>query len=431
MLSKDVKPSSLVSIKRLAKQMKKAEGIPHHKALDKASRIASFENYKHARSRLENGRGTWMPNQLFFTVYWEDRKQRTNGRETLQTTLSKPFLEVCSKSELRRTPRAEWFRCVAEDHLVVDSVRVSQDEARRLICKAVRTIQFMDGTGLKPPKVSDGFPLGAGERIPRSDHVTDWIDPSSGQLILIDEPYLDPVVDDDRSAWAKHRNWHLEVSSWPGMYFPHQAPLFAATDASTGYDFAALMAKINALPLPVTDENWIGDSVDNHEVFVSPKATTPQDVRRARAKGTIYRYASKNTVPMHWRSERDDRKPNAIMPFETHKRLGLAINAVMDSDDIGSMTWSRLSSLRSELESWLFVEHNEDQYEDVNFIHVYYGGMQSEDPYLSQAQTFDGKVQLLKSVRKQLKRSYPDCAPLRRILKKVDVAISRLKQTPH
>lgn len=48
MLNKIVRPTTIVGIKRLAKQIKKTKNIKLHKALDLASQAAGFDNYKHA-----------------------------------------------------------------------------------------------------------------------------------------------------------------------------------------------------------------------------------------------------------------------------------------------------------------------------------------------------------------------------------------------
>lgn len=58
------------------------------------------------------------------------------------------------------------------------------------------------------------------------------------------------------------------------MYYPHQCGLYVATDGRQGFDFDALMAKIDAIPAPAAEGDWIGESVLNHDVFVSPAART-------------------------------------------------------------------------------------------------------------------------------------------------------------
>ena len=52
MLNPDTRPSSIEGIKRLATQIKKTVGIPHHEALDLASRAASFQSFPLAHKAL-------------------------------------------------------------------------------------------------------------------------------------------------------------------------------------------------------------------------------------------------------------------------------------------------------------------------------------------------------------------------------------------
>ena len=54
MLNKNVQPSSIGGIKRHAKQLKKANEVSHHEALDLAARNASYENFAHARNQIQS-----------------------------------------------------------------------------------------------------------------------------------------------------------------------------------------------------------------------------------------------------------------------------------------------------------------------------------------------------------------------------------------
>ena len=431
MLTKDVRPSSIVGVKRFARQLRREHGLPYHEALDRAAQAASCQNYAHARSDLDCRRRKDGPgNRVFLTMYWEDRKARTHGRETLAVWLSKPLLDVCSRAELKRARSLGWFRCVAEDHLVADTVLNSQDATRREICSAARTLGFMDETGLKPATAHAArvAKRDQAETLPRCDHVTFWTDPATNQLVMIDEPYTDPVVTDERRAWSQRQGWDLQVSKWPGMYFPYRSAMFVAARTSASFDFDALMKMIDALPEPVTEDHWEGTSVDNHDVFLSPRAITAQDRRRAKAKGTIFRTATDNTIPMRIWSPRNNRKPNAVMPLQVHQELGRAIKSlvVVGLLDIGYSV--RLNLLRSELEDWMGFEHYHPNTKDFDFIGVYYDGIDDDDEYVRRAQTREGRIKILGSVRHALTSYYPDCAPLRRLLRAVDGSIAILQR---
>ena len=90
MLNENVQPSTIGGIKRHAKQLKKANEVPHHEALDLAARNASYENFAHARNQIQSLNSTNSGYQLFFTVYWSDRNsdKYKAGREVLEIKLS-------------------------------------------------------------------------------------------------------------------------------------------------------------------------------------------------------------------------------------------------------------------------------------------------------------------------------------------------------
>lgn len=425
MLNENIQPSTIGGIKRLAKQIKKANDVPYTKALDLAARSASFENYTHALNQLPKLVAKKSGYQLFFTVYWYDQKSYKAGREVLEIELSTPLLAIATKSELKKSNGLAWFRLSSPDHFVSDHLSYSQEEARKKICKAVRVLRFMETTGLKPsnnPKAT--YPNGDhNNKLPKADHSSDWYDPDTGQFILIDEPYLDPIVDSERAAWAQKHNWHLQVSKWPGMYYPGMSNMFVSTDASTGYNFKGLMAKIDSIAAPVTEDNWTGISAKGHDIFVSPLAVTLQDKKRAIAKGTVYRAPSSKTQPMrNWDAPHNERRPNTVMSIESHQLAARLIKAIEQSAAKPWAVNTRLSSIKSKLEDWFFSEH--DKRVTDKFDLFYYGSIDMRDPYVLQADSSKGVISLLQELKSLLSVSYIDCQPLRKIIRKLDTSIN-------
>ena len=420
----NIHPSTIGGIKRHAKQLKKASGISHHEALDIAARSASFENFAHAHNRLQNSNIPKPGCQLFFTVYWYDRESHKTGREVLEIELSKPILEIATKSELKSSRYLSSFRLASPDHFVNDHVSHSQHAAIDKICKSVRVLRFIEATGLKPNRdYLAAYPdRDRNNKLPRTDHSTDWCDRDTGQVILIDEPYLDSVVDGERAAWAKKHNWHLEVSKWPGMYYPGMSSMFVSTDRTTGYDFKGLMAKIDSISSPLTEENWTGISSNGHDTFFSPLCISPQDKRRAVAKGTIIRASSSKTQPMnHWGLPGNERRPNSVMPVETHQIAARLIKAIEQSEAKPIGVNSRLSSIKSDLENWFFSEH--DSRVTNEFDLFYYGIIDKNDPFVLQTHSSKGVISLLQELKNILLDSYVDCEPLRRMIGKLDTSI--------
>lgn len=428
MLNENVRPSSIDGIKRLATQIKKDQGVKHAAALDIAAKAASFENFKHARRSLSNkANATGSEHKLFITIYWRETKPFRQGRETLQINLAKPLLELCSKSELKMA-RGLWGRLVAPDHIVHDTVAQSQDFARGEICKAARTLRFMEATGLRPS--NDYLAAYPGRdhdnKLPNSDHATDWYDPANGQFVLVDEPYSPAVVSERRAVWAQQHGWHLQASKWPGIYYPHHCSFFVATDASSGYDFAALMKKTDSLEAPLLLEDWNGTSVPGHEVFTSPMATTPQDMRRARCKGTIIREASRTTVP-YGAFGHERRKPRAKMPISSHIEAGKIIKSVLASPQKPYSVNQRMDSVRSTLEDWMSSEIRRDELDGSEFFDVYYHDADETGPYAEASKSSEGLIRILDELKAKLSAHYPDCAPLRQQFGKIDTSIKIIR----
>lgn len=425
MLNENIKPSTINGIKRLAKQLKKAHYISHSEALDLAAQKASFENFAHARNRLQSPSHFKSSHQLFFSVFWRDLEQKSTGREVLEIELSTPLLNIATKREFKRARALGDFRLALPDHFVNDHISHSQEMAQELICKAVRTLRFMEATGLKPSKDFEAaYPnRDYNNRLPKSDHATDWFDPKAGQFILIDEPYLEPVVDGERAEWARKHNWHLEVSAWPGMYYPGMSNMFVSTDASTGYDIRSLMAKIDDIPTPATQERWTGTSNKGHAIFFSPLCITPQDKRKTTATGTMFRMPGNKTVPLRsWDAPENERRPNAVMSIESHLQAARIINAVEHSDAKPRAVNRRLISIKGRLEDWFFAEHEREVTDKFDLF--YYGGIDRNDSLVLKASSSKGVISLLQELKDLLSDEYIDCKPLRSMIGKLDTSIS-------
>lgn len=432
MLNGDVRPSTIKGIKRLATQLRKEQGIKHANALDLAARAANCENYAHAQRTLPTLRQRPEQYCVLLTVYWYDRDTNNIGRETLQIELPKPILEICSKADVKMLRGFGRLRMVAPDHFVSDSLAQSQCFARDIIGKAERSLRFMQYTGLRPSRDSKA---GYSDRkldaeLPGADHSTDWYDPATGQFILVDEPYSNVPDDPERVAWAKRNGWHLRMSTWPGMYYPYRCGLYVATDGRQEFDFDALMTKIDTIPAPAAKDDWAGDSVPSHELFVSPAARTKQDRRRARSKATVFPRATDTTIPYHFTFGSARRRPSGAMGVPGHIKMARILKAVIHSRHRPWGAYQRVNSVRSTLEDWMALEIGNKELEGSEFFDVYYGDPDSEGPYSKAAQSRTGLVRILGELKVMLRDAYPDCAPLRQQLHKIEMAaalIGRMK----
>ena len=428
MLIEDVHPTTLKGVKRLAKDLKKTEDVSYSRALDLAAKSANCENFHHAQRTLPlRVAGNDTP-YVLLTIYWSDKEQGHHcGRETLRIDLIVPILELCDKSGLKYVRGFGDLRMVAEDHFICDDIAPSQDYARRRLCTAERSVRFMEHTGLRPYRNRTTYPkVLRDDKLPNQDHATSWIDPSTGQFILIDEPYGNVPDENDRAAWATRTGWRIIKADWPGMYSPYDCDLYVGVDANSGYDLDALLAKIHVMPLPFVSESWTGASVPSWETFLSPLAKTPLDERRARCKGMIYPSASKATVPYSYNPGCRDRRPAGKLEISKHVKAGRIIKAVMRCEFAWNAASTRMSPLRSELENWAALEHGREFYETREFLELYYGWTDKDQLFLNALRSKGDVVSALGKLAKMLKNAYPDCAPLRQQLRRIEMTLSLL-----
>lgn len=424
MLNHTIHPSTLGGIKRYAKQLKSSLNIPHHEALDRAANAAGFANFAHANKQLRDTDSTAGEFTLYLTSFWNDRRTKKVGRELLEVNLSKAFANIINTQDLKRTSALSRFRLASPDHLVDDWINESQAASIDRICKALRLIKFVEHSGLKPLKFTPAvFPdRNEANRLPDSDHSSYWFEPSSGQIIYMDEPYSNAVDHPERVAWAKKHNWNLQLSKWGGIYAPGRTCMYLATDAGTGFDFSGLMSKIDNMPDAMTAELWSGKSEVGHEPFYSPLCTSSQDKKRAVPKGSIYRIDGGKTLPMYrWNSPQNERRPNGVMSVDNHLLAARLIKAIESSSKKPFSVNTRLSAIKSELESWFFCENDKTVTNQFDFF--YYNGIGVDDPLVKQSDSQIGVIGLLNDLKALLSSEYVDCAPVRRLISKINASI--------
>lgn len=417
----EVRPTNLANIKRLAKQLKKSGRIRHRQALNSAAQRAGFENYEHARRAIGCGR-----NRIFLTGYWEDRETFEIGRETLTVPLRRLLPGMLSRTELKLVRGLCCMRLVLPDHLVIDSIGPSRDHVREELCKAARALLFMEATGLHPcnAQLVARATADLDDELPGKDHSSFWHEPASGQFILVDEPYSRTRATREREAWARRNGWDLLATDWPGLYFPYRCAFFVASRQTANFDLAALVGTIEAMAAPLTAETWWGESAPNHKTFVSPLSVSPQDRRRARAKGTVVPRSSSQTVPYRRDMLGSARKPNGRMTLGEHREAGRMVRAMLQSNFKPWAVNQRMDEIMRILVDWL--------YEDVaprdlaaldDPIDLYYGEMVPTDPSFLKANSRCGVEAMLLELRALLERAYPQSAPLRKMTGRIETSL--------
>lgn len=265
-------PTTLDGIKRLAKRIRAQQGLQHARALDQAAVQSGFNNWIDATRRLPvrpPSAGPRKPNvrpgyAVRITIGWRDREARQAGVESLSVRLSRPLLEVVSPAQMRIADRLGHLRVIGDNHLAARDLDHSQQSARWAICQALRTLQFIDVTGLRPSTSRyRAYPNGAYRaEAPGVDHPTTWYDPKAKAYLIADEPY--PMSDSrlqERAAWADEHGFIIAKADRWGMYRPDGGvEFYLITDGRKGYDPSPLIAAVNALGAPISEAPWSGTS---------------------------------------------------------------------------------------------------------------------------------------------------------------------------
>lgn len=429
------KPTTVGGIKSLAKHLKRQGDIPYLKALDDAARVAGYHNYQNANRQLETS------TQLvenFITAHWNDPQRKPGekraGRMTLKIELPGLMGELFSKGEIAALPRSGRTRLVTLDQVVMDNSVHSKDRAKDVLYMAARHLYFMLATGLRPPIGKNRIPrrYKSLPDIPEKDHSYGWMHPDSGTYVITDEPYQARMEFNDhqveRDRWSETHAWDIKLTAWSGLWNPGMTELYVASERASKLDLDALVNIINTMPENMNEASWEISEGSWGDVFKSPLVVTQQDMKRARAKDTVYAFQSKKTIPMGWNAS-SDRRPAGNMSVKNHKLAGQLIKTVMWSSTCSHKAHYMLNSVRSKLEDWMSHETRNNRISDDEFFDIYYRGHEQEGRIADKASTPKGCQSLLGELKRLLKKNYPDSEPLRRIMKKIDAVQKNINDT--
>jgi hypothetical protein len=118
------------------------------------------------------------------------------------------------------------------------------------------------------------------------------------------------------------------------------------------------------------------------------------------------------------------RRPAGAMPVAEHIVAGRIIKAVLHSSNRPYSIDQRMNALRSTLEDWLTLEIGRGQLDGPEFFDVYYNDADSEGPYAEAAQSKSGLIRILGKLKQKLQAAYPDCAPLRKQLHRIEMSVT-------
>lgn len=326
-----IHPSTIDGIKRYAKTLKISQGLTHAKALDAAATAGGFQNYIHARRKLEGAVASSSAHLAYISVSWRVRETKAMGQETLAVRLKAPLNELVKRHHLKVARHFRGLRFAAADHLSQDLTGSSQSEARRLACAAGRTLTFIETTGLRPSAGRRrAYPRGDFRNaLPGHDHSSEWFDPATKAYVFVDEPYIRAVegIAPERLAWADKHGWRIVRPAWAGMYNPDGGcELYLAADKTKGFDLDAAISALNSLTQPFVEADWNGRSEAIMPPFVSPAATpAPRSKPKPRAKSGPMATVGYRTML----SRKERRRPSTRMPVDAHAEVGRLLKSVI------------------------------------------------------------------------------------------------------
>ncbi len=420
--STPARPSTLSGIKRLAKAIGRTQSISHTDALKLAAIECGFQSFHHARRALEKLGATY---SIFLSAYWRDTTMHPKeaGLETLQIELPRPLMSIVAKHQVGWARNLDGFFMECDDHLEMRGDVGSQLRARELLNRAALTLMFLEATGLRPAtNRSQRALMQVVSDLPHHDHMSRWLAPS-GSWTVLDEPYgpaIDETAADRRESWAANRGLHIARPDWPGLYLPGESvPHLISTDKSL---LDELVMKVQSLPRDVVPSatEWQGSSKSYHGQFVSPSRIADGSKRKARP-GTTYVWRKNATAYKQRVGYQPQWRPNKPMSLEHHVLVGSSLQR-LEASAIAYKARASLSTIRSELEDWMFAE---------NVQHARAPTREQQDAYYSgsapgisepneQLETIDRAVSLLSN-------AYPDSVPLRNVLSRLSSARQALE----
>lgn len=173
-------------------------------------------------------------------------------RSTMQATvqLSRELRSFLQTRHLKICDRFQQFHLVSHDRIEASFPVAREVYVRERITQVARTIQFMDLTGLVPSsREIYGFQTySKDQRLPGQDHATNWLDPETKALVMLDEPYgyVDHLFP-NRGDWAEAHGFCLRRMTWDGTYRPGQGTVCdLVSRAEQGVTIDQIIARLNS-----------------------------------------------------------------------------------------------------------------------------------------------------------------------------------------
>jgi len=425
MSTTQLRPITLVGIRRLANRKKKELGIKHSAALDQASIDAGYANYRDAKRALKD-HTTDKHYILYITAGWKNPDSGESGRERLELPMSAPWDSLIRADQLYHR-NFNRFEGVSSDHFAATNLYKHQSNAREEICEVARIFQFMEATGLRPSKGhSRGRVEGRfGGTMPGLDHISTWFDPETKRYLMVDEPYEPAIerIQQQRSDWAVDNGYELAKPDWRGMYAPAgNSRLYLISKIDKGVLLAPVIETLNLKEDAIVADPWPGVSESLNPRFISPatraKAKVPDTPRGKRRERKL---AHGKTVPFsYWGIK--SRRPAVPMSLDGHQSAAAGLASILQLASNRAGIKNRVNSVRSELDEWVVLEYSNDELSDEAIYTLYYQSRASSFPKKLTEQERLALQSHLDQVKATLLQGYADCAPLRNLIHKLEMA---------
>lgn len=423
-------PTTIDGVKRLAKRLKKAHGLKHAVALDRAAIQAGFLDFRDA---CKAGSAP-----AAFEVRITGHFSEDGIRKTMVThvRIGRGVRSFLRPQDIRCCERFHQMSIAADDHLEAYFGRSKESYVRHRMAKSARALQFMDATGLKPSsaEIYPRHTYGTGRRLPGQDHAITWRDPETKALVMMDEPYGDVNrVHSGREAWARQNGYTIRRLDWGGTYFPEGGSVCdLVSHDEKGFPVETILERMtHAGPCFREDTaSW----VLHDGTFTDP---TPGELAERNAREEVrtvrrrLQTAPRNGTSLTYGS--GQKRPAGSLSLERHGQIGKILReaACVALERRGAR--AAISSLRSMLEDWADAE-TEGKLSSQDLFALYYGDTSHSSDILKELTYGKPNADLkrttlasLAQVREWLVQGYPDGVGRDRALKLVDKAVNSLE----
>lgn len=211
--------TTIDGLKRFAKKLQNEFGIPLHEALEKAAQMGGFQNFMNARRQLTLGSRS---HSIVITDRWHEYDPPSHGSAKAAMDLEVALEQLVRPHNLTGYLGGYSFGEPGRLYPHHSSRRESKNTTIYSIARALRTLQFIAATGLRPSSAySSCYPKRDWDnRPPIADHDHCWFDPVARVHVLTTEPYPGRAQSarQRQREWEQRHGWSTIIANWGSIY---------------------------------------------------------------------------------------------------------------------------------------------------------------------------------------------------------------------